>query len=228
MKLSLWKRSIQNRYSQLLGTIIILFIAAPIFSGAAGRIIFGAILSITIVSIIRTLDLPRHKFFFLLALAGASFTLDIHNTLRPDLQEYEFYILYILLVQIIYSIFLLTALITINKKIFLVNQVDADTIKGGIAVFFLIGILWAIFYTMVFTLDPNAFSQSIEPLEVLDSMFYFSFTTLTTLGYGDISPVSEAARTLANFEAIVGVMYPAIYIARVVGIYTAQEMSNHD
>ena len=90
--------------------------------------------------------------------------------------------------------------------------------------FFLIGIVWALLYSIVGTLDPQAFSHSGDTIDLFDSIFYFSFTTLTTLGYGDITPISDLARTLANLEAVVGTMYPAIYIARLVSLYTAQEM----
>ena len=108
------------------------------------------------------------------------------------------------------------------------KKVNGDTIKGGIAVFFLIGTVWSLLYNIVYFLDANAFSKSIEAINLFDSMFYFSFTTLTTLGYGDITPVSDLARTLANLEAITGMMYPSIFIARLVGLYTAQEMSEGD
>ena len=225
MKLGWWKRSIQNKYSQLLAIIIILFIAAPAFSGTKGQIAISAVFTFTIIAIIRTFNLHKREFLVLLTLAGASFGLDIHNSLQGGLEQNK---LLGLVVQIIYSLFILTALVTINRKIFLEKKVSGDTIKGGIAVFFLIGIVWALFYVMVYVLDPNAFSQSIEPIDLFNSMFYFSFTTLTTLGYGDISPVSDLARTLANLEAVIGVMYPAIYISRMVGLYTAQEMSEHD
>ena len=225
MKLIWWKRSIQNKYSQLLAIIIVLFIVAPAFSGTTGRIVISAVFTFTIIAIIRTFNLHKREFFMLLTLAGVSFGLDIHNTLQAG--SYQNKPLEVV-VQIIYSLFIFTALVTINRKIFLEKKVSGDTIKGGIAVFFLIGIVWSLLYGIVYILDPNAFSQSIEAIDLFNSMFYFSFTTLTTLGYGDISPVSDLARTLANLEAVVGVMYPAIYISRMVGLYTAQEMSEHD
>jgi hypothetical protein len=56
------------------------------------------------------------------------------------------------------------------------------------------------------------------------SLFYFSFTTLTTLGYGDITPAGKFAQVLANMEAIAGQVYLAIFIARLVGLHIAQEL----
>ena len=225
MTLAWWKRSIQNKYSQLLSIIIVLFIVSPNFEGKTGQIIISAVFLGTIFAIIRTFSLKRRFFILLLILAGAAFSLDIYSKIQSNFEQDK---LLMLLILVIYSLFVVAALVTINRRIFLVTKVDSDTIKGGISVFFLIGIVWALFYDMVAILDPNAFSQSVETTSLLDSMFYFSFTTLTTLGYGDITPISDIARTLANLEAIVGMMYPAIFIARLVGLYTAQEMSKGD
>ena len=225
MKLAWWKRSIQNKYSQLLGIIIVLFILGPNFEGKTGQITIAAVFLGTIIAIIRTFNLKQGFFFLLLILAGGAFGLDLYSTIQPNSEQNK---LLMLLVQVIYSLFLIAALVTINRKIFLVKKVNSDTIKGGISVFFLIGIVWALFYSIIATLDPQAFSQSGDNIDLFDSIFYFSFTTLTTLGYGDITPVSDIARTLANLEAIVGMMYPAIYIARLVSLYTAQELIKDD
>ena len=225
MKLVWWKKSLVNKYSQLLSIIILLFILAPIFEGKAGQLLISALFLGTIIAIIRTFNLKKRFFFLLLILVGAAFSLDIYTSFRADFEGDK---LLMLLVNVIYSLFILTSFITINRKIFSVKRVNADTIKGGISVFFLIGIFWSLLYNIIYYLDANAFSPSVEPLDLFDSMFYFSFTTLSTLGYGDITPVSTIARTLANLEAVTGMMYPSIFIARLVGLYTAQEMSEGD
>ena len=157
----------------------------------------------------------------MLILAGISFGLEIYSALHGIPEQDKFFILGSCIIN---SLFLFAALITINRKIFRETKVNADTIEGGIAVFLMIGALWAFLFRIVSLFDSNAFSE----LGDIDTLFHFSFTTLTTLGYGDVTPISNLARTLANLEAIIGVMYPAIYIARVVGLYTAQEMIEHD
>ena len=225
MKLGRGKKFIEDKYSQLLAIIIVLFIVASALSGTTGQIVISSVLTITIIAIIRTLNLKKREFLLLLTLAGASFAFDIYNALQVGIEQNK---IFVIVAQAIYLLFILMALVTINQKIFSEKKVSADTIQGGIAVFFLIGIAWALLYVIVYLLDPNAFSQSIETVDLFDSMFYFSFTTVTTLGYGDISPISDIARTLANLEAIVGVMYPAIYISRVVALYITQETSNGD
>lgn len=222
MQLGWRQKFILNKYSQLLSIIILFFIVGPAFDGITGRIIIGVVFFGTIVSIIRTFNLKKRFLFMLLILIGAAFTLDIYTSIRQNMEGIEFLRF---AVTIIYSLVILTALITINRTIFAVKKVNGDTIKGGIAVFFLIGIFWSLLYIMVYYFDANAFSQSINPLDVIDSMFYFSFTTLTTLGYGDLTPVNGVAKTLANLEAVTGMLYPSIFIARLVGLYTAQEMN---
>ena len=98
------------------------------------------------------------------------------------------------------------------------KKVTEDTLKGGISIYLMIGILWYMFYELILLIDVDAFSIQIENLETY-KLVYFSYTTLTTLGYGDISPLNKLAMALANLEAIIGQMYPAIFIARLVTLY---------
>ena len=225
MKSVWWRKSIKEKYAQLLTTIIILFFFGPLLEGTTGQLITSAVFLGTIITIIRTFNLKKRYFYLLLSLAGISFGLEIYSALSETFRQDK---LFILASSIINSLFILAALVTINRKIFTEKKVTSDTIEGGIAVFFMIGIVWALLYRIVSILDPNAFSEVGDTTHLFDTLFYFSFTTLTTLGYGDITPISDLARTLATFEAMSGVMYPAIYIGRVVGLYTAQEMSDHD
>ena len=222
MKSAWWKLPIKDRYSQLLTTIVMLFFIGPVFEGTIGKMLISAVFFGTTITIIRTFNIQKRFFYLLLILAGISFGLDMYSSLNNIAYQDKFFIL---VSSIISALFILAALVTINRKIFAEKKVKSDTIEGGIAVFFMIGIFWAILYKIVAILDPNAFSELGNTASLFSSLFYFSFTTLTTLGYGDVTPVSDLARTLANLEAIVGVLYPNIYIARVVGIYTAQEMS---
>ena len=216
-----WKLPIKDKYSQLLTTLVTLFFLGPVFEGTTGKILFSAIFLGTVIAIIRTFNLKKRFYYSLLTLAGISFGLDIYSSISSALSENK---LFILTSSVISALFISAALVTINRRIFREKKVDSDTIEGGIAVFFMIGTLWAFIYRIVAVLDPNAFSELGNTSSLFSSLFYFSFTTLTTLGYGDVTPISDLARTLSNLEAIVGVLYPNIYIARVVGIYTAQEM----
>ena len=97
-------------------------------------------------------------------------------------------------------------------------------IMGAICVYFLIGLIWADVFFILETLQPGSFQ--IPPEQVGQATLdYFSYVTLTTLGYGDITPISAPARSLSLLEAMMGQLYLAVLIARLVGIHIAQ---SHD
>ena len=227
MKIYKWRKTIENKYSQLLSELILLFLLASLLDGFIGRLIIVVLFFLVILSAIRTFNLDKKRFFILLFIAGAGFFTEIF-VIYEAAQGVIVNELLWLVNNVITITFLSTAIVIISQKILTEKKVSFDTIQGGICIFFLIGVLWTVFYSTVYIFDANAFSTSIETIEVFGSMFYFSFTTLTTLGYGDITPTSDLARTLANFQAIVGMLYPSIFIARLVGLYTADEMNQDD
>jgi hypothetical protein len=104
-------------------------------------------------------------------------------------------------------------------------QVNAEVLCAAVATYLMIAIFWAFAYTVVARLVPNSFEitvkadpyRSMARFEALD----FSLGTLTTGNYGDIIPVSNAARMLAKMEATTGVFYLALLVARLVGLYAA-------
>ena len=110
-------------------------------------------------------------------------------------------------------------------------QVTRETILGGINAYFLIGLAFMLLHSATLLADPKAYlflGSSVElensywSAKAFSSMLYFSFTTLTTLGYGDIIPFSSVARLLTSAEAIVGQLYFAIVLARLVGLEIGQ------
>jgi hypothetical protein len=109
------------------------------------------------------------------------------------------------------------------RFILLGSRVNAEVLCAGISVYLMIGLLWAMAYMLTGQLSPGAFSFVNDPdnQRTMTSFnaFYFSFTTLSTVGFGDISPVSKVARTLAIMEAITGMFYVAILISRLVSMY---------
>ena len=113
-------------------------------------------------------------------------------------------------------------------KIFSETLVTADTIQGGIAVYFLSGLLWALFYQILIYFDPEALSLPVHISGEISEIVYFSFITLTTLGYGDITPVSWMARNLTLLEAVWGQIYLAVLVAHLVGLHlSGNNKSDH-
>jgi hypothetical protein len=118
---------------------------------------------------------------------------------------------------------LLLAILTglVIEHVFREGPITGDRIRGAIAAYLLIGLVWVFAYRLVDYLSPGALS--IGPLSKVpghgaQTVAYFSFVTLTTVGYGDITPVHPAARVLAIAEALVGQLYPAILIGRLVSL----------
>lgn len=102
------------------------------------------------------------------------------------------------------------------------EAVTHDTIYGALSVYLLMASVWGVMFLLLETLQPNAFVISHHPGQVIqwaDCLFY-SFVTLTSLGYGDIVPMTAHARSLSVLEAVSGIMYMAVLVARVVGIYS--------
>jgi hypothetical protein len=114
------------------------------------------------------------------------------------------------------------------------RQVTTDTILGSVNIYLLLIVAFMFLHTMLEVGDPGAYRIGEQSLgeylrdpSVNDSMatstlIYFSITTFTTLGYGDIVPVSSAARVITGFEAIVGQLYVAIVVARLVALQIGQ------
>ena len=109
------------------------------------------------------------------------------------------------------------------KQIFGAKVVTLDTIGLALCTYVLLGVLWVLFYIPVLYNDPASFNFSNLPdgREPLSEMIYFSYVTLTTLGYGDVAPVSPLAQGLAITEALTGVLFLAVLISRLVGAYSA-------
>jgi len=119
--------------------------------------------------------------------------------------------------------------ISLLTMVFRSPMVTIDVVSGGVAGYLLLGITWCGLYAGLEKLAPGSFSgirdSGVESGALLEFV-YFSFTTLTTLGYGDILPESGFARSLALLEAIAGVMFTAILISALMSRYLAYAISH--
>jgi hypothetical protein len=112
------------------------------------------------------------------------------------------------------------------RLVFREGPITADRIQGAIAVYLLLGLIWCLAYQLLERISPGSLRLPPEhrvPNVVIDhALAYYSYVTLTTLGYGDIVPIHPVARTLAMAEALVGQLYPAILIGRLVSLQIGQ------
>ena len=125
---------------------------------------------------------------------------------------------------------MLVAIGEILRSIMTARRISRDIIFGAVAVYLLSGVMWATAYQTINDLDPGQVVRSVgEILTVEDraALFpefsYFSFITLTSVGYGDLAPIGAEARALAMVEGIFGQLYTAILIGKLVGMKVAQE-----
>ncbi len=123
-------------------------------------------------------------------------------------------------------LFIIQILIIIFEHLLIEQDITSDMIMGGACAFVLIGIVWAYIYYLLEIFQPNSF-KAAEPLgDDLGDFMYYSFVTLTTLGYGDVLAVSKQARGLTILEAIIGQLYLAIMISRLVSRHTSDSQRN--
>ena len=116
----------------------------------------------------------------------------------------------------------------ILSYLFTEDEITGDVIMGGICVYFLIGLAWAFIFFTLELFQPGSFQMPQgQGTTDLSHFSYYSYVTLTTLGYGDFTPISAQARSLALLEAIMGQLYIAILVARLVGIHIAQGVSRN-
>jgi Ion channel len=215
----------QSRFLGLLICLLSLFIVIPFlgeFSPAnlLAYFISSAILLFSIYSFIN----KKHILLISSFLAAPAF---ISNWASYLYQNSAIYFIKDALNAIFFGFIIVFIIIEIFKK----KAVTLDLIYGSICVYLLIGVVWAFVYSALENIFPGSFHFSFTKVEQVSSLstnhiplmtyVYYSFVTLSTLGYGDVTPVTPPAQSIATLEAITGQFYLAILVARLVGIYVS-------
>jgi hypothetical protein len=133
--------------------------------------------------------------------------------------------------KLVFCIFFLYVAIVMLGKTLFSHVITSNTIYGSACIYIIFGFIWAFLYSLVEYQHPGSFKFPVNDVlhtperhdRFLFDCFYFSFVTLTTLGYGDITPISKAAKMLAVLEGLIGQLYITMLVARLVGLYTAKE-----
>ena len=119
--------------------------------------------------------------------------------------------------------FIIFAIIQILIFIYSQKEVTRDLIVGAAIVYLFMALAWSFIFGVVESLHPGSFSMpEIEGISTSRSFLYYSFVTLTTLGYGDIIPVTSLARSLCILEAVIGQLYLVVQVAWLVGVHVSQ------
>jgi len=129
-----------------------------------------------------------------------------------------------LITQIFTALFFGFAAVNILRRMLKQQEVTRETIFSAIVAYLLIGLMWAFLYMLVEKLAPGSFAFPDTDLRTTAMHFeYFSFVTITTLGYGDILPVTNKASSLAMLEALVGQIYLVVLVAWLVGMHVSRK-----
>ena len=125
-------------------------------------------------------------------------------------------------------VFLAVAIVHALKQVVLGIEVSANRLVGAVCVYLLLGTLWALAYTVIELAMPGSFKGIDVATDAHwgSNWVYFSFVTLTTLGYGDITPITGTARALVYTEAVFGIFYMAMLVAGLVGVYMAERQKS--
>lgn len=171
---------------------------------------FGAMMLIGVWSLIR----EKRLFQFGLGLAALSVAFAVVGVFHRGS------VLVVAEALVIFAFCVMSGFIA-ARHVFSGTRIDRNMLYGALCVYLLMGLVWAIAYTLIFEFWPNAFHGLEGPavLVTIDDFLYFSFVTLASLGYGDITPAVPLAKTLAYLEVIAGQFYIAIMVAGLVGLY---------
>lgn len=210
-------------YHYLLVLLIAFLLLYPFFVGSAvGREMLGAfILGVLVLGVFSA---TRTKLVRAIAIAIAvpAFVLQLAYLSMGDERLFYFSGAGVLL----------ALLFTVGNVLAYVlhrGPVTEDRIAAAVCGYLLIGILWAGFYAFIDVMMPDSFVSLVGTRKGhFYEFLYFSFTTLTTTGYGDIAPASFHARSLANAEQLLGVFYIALLIARLTGLYQSSRITKAD
>jgi voltage-gated potassium channel Kch len=123
-------------------------------------------------------------------------------------------------------VFLALLVAAIVIRVFDEGRITFHRVRGAVAAYLLLGVIWSGCYRLVMEFDPGAFNlpSVVDEGTLMSKLVYFSFTTLTTVGYGDVTAVDTAARSLAMLEALAGQLFPAVLIARLVSMEVIHRM----
>jgi hypothetical protein len=125
--------------------------------------------------------------------------------------------------------FILFTIIQMLIFIYSHHEVTRDLIVGAAVVYLLMALMWTFIFVVVETLHPGSFNLP-EGLDIVATrqFVYYSFVTLTTLGYGDITPITSLARSLCILEAVIGQLYLVVQVAWLVGVHVSQSMMKRE
>ncbi len=216
------------RYVYLLSGLLAYLAAAPIaiqFLPQAHYVLVDLALVLVLVAGVRSLMEVRWMFRIGVTLAVSWVTLEVVYLFS----QVEALVVIGLLVALVFVA--LVGFITMRDVLY-GGEVDQNRLMGAMCVYLLIGLAWAFVFTLIHVVSPTSFEgiagSTTEVHAQAIQFLYYSFVTLTTLGYGEITPASPVAQTLAYMEAVSGQFYLTILVAALVGMLLSRGQSGKE
>jgi hypothetical protein len=209
---------------QLLIALLLLFIGAPFVEEIeGGHFILSVLFSLVLLAAVLAVADRKRVLVIAIVLAIPAIGGRWINHFRPDLVPPAVF----LVAGLVLIIFVVAHLLLFILR---APVVTVEVLCASISAFLMLGLMWTMAYWLVdqltpggaFSFNTNAGSRSMNGFNA----FYFSFVTLSTVGYGDITPVSKVARMLAAMEAMTGLLYVAVLIARLVSLYSTPKSND--
>jgi len=208
----------------LLAALGLLFLLTPFVEALPrGDIVESALLSLVMIFGVLALEARGRSRVVAFLLALPALAAKWVNHVRPGLCPP-------LVFLSLSTAFFVLVVVLLLRRLLHASRVDTNALCAGLSGYLILGLLWVPVYLLVSQLDAHAFmlGPGTEPGATMDGFraFYFSFITLCTVGYGDVVPVSRVARMCAIIEAIAGLFYVAVFISRLVAIYSMSAPGN--
>ena len=220
MKFRQLMRATENKYNRLLANLLSLYIIYPFLVYLPlGDLLIFFFFSLSLIIAVYQIDRSKLALRCNISLFVIALILRVFGRIIPIYSDLTGW--FDLSSTLISLAFISLCVYSILLELIPAEQVTSDIIKGGICVYFLLGFFWASAYSIVQIFEPDSFSSAAKTVNQAD-IIHFSFTTLATVGYGDIVPTSKVARVLANLEGMAGVLYPAVFIARLVSLHNGR------
>lgn len=213
--------TVRGKAGYLLAFVALAHFVYPITldpGGTVALVLYNVLYSgMFIVGIIMARDSRRHLLVTLVT-AAVYLAFSVWYSLDPA-STWRIMMTYVALVP-----FQATILLILLRYVFRARRITRDVLYAGITVYLLLAVIFVPLYGLLNTQIPGAFVDNGTGAAVSwQQLIYYSLTTLTTTGYGDVLPVSPWARSLANAEMVIGVLYIAILMARLVSLYSHEE-----
>jgi Ion channel len=214
----------RNSVAYCLAALVLIFVAAPFiehFHG--GEHIEAGLMTLVFLSAALAVGERRKTLAWAVVLVTPTVVGKWLNHLWPDLLPFWVFVGAGLL-------FVAFVVVHLLRFILRARWVNSEILCAGVATYLMLGWFWAFAYMLVNQLVPDSFVFTVGPaaarsMEGFRSL-YFSYSTLTTVGYGDIIPVSSGGRMLAMTESIAGLFYVTLLIARLVALYYSKSATN--